>query len=309
MTRAPLLLVALLGCAELPQDQATDRSLDEELAVAPAVFLPDFMASQTATIELVGAAPGENVGLITSLGGVGPGPCPPSLGGLCFDVLPPLRTRLAIADGAGVATFNLMVPDRAGDALCVQGAIRRGAGGIDSVSTSVQCVTIAPETRWYDTCGDPVCGGYAGPFPGIPVCTSQTEPDICLPEGDACDLVNGCNQLMLCAQADPAAGPCPVSRRRHKRDVSYLSDAEVDRAAAEALSMRLATWRYNWDDPAHPEHLGFLIDDVEQSPAVAADGEHVDLYGYTSLTLAALQSQARQIERLEAKVAALEGAR
>ena len=32
---------------------------------------------------------------------------------------------------------------------------------------------------WYSTCGDPVCSGYSGPFPGIPPCTGEAEGDRC----------------------------------------------------------------------------------------------------------------------------------
>ncbi|MGH7896283.1 MAG: hypothetical protein ACREQL_16575, partial [Candidatus Binatia bacterium] len=51
--------------------------------------------------------------------------------------------------------------------------------------------------------------------------------------------------------------------------------------------------------------LGFIIDDVGTSPAVAADGGHVDLYGYTSMAVAAIQAQQKRIEALEREVAAL----
>jgi hypothetical protein len=50
-----------------------------------------------------------------------------------------------------------------------------------------------------------------------------------------------------------------------------------------------------------------LIDDQpDPSPAVAADRTHVDEYGYTSMLLATVQQQAREIEELRRRVAALE---
>jgi len=79
----------------------------------------------------------------------------------------------------------------------------------------------------------------------------------------------------------------------------------VERGVASkiVLEMPLATWQYNWENEG--EHLGFLIDDVEGTAAVRPDGEHVDLYGYISLAVAAIQSQQAQIEALEAEIKAL----
>ena len=70
----------------------------------------------------------------------------------------------------------------------------------------------------------------------------------------------------------------------------------------EILRTRLATYRYKAEGAAARERLGFIIDDQEASPAVAADGHHVDLYAYASLAVAAVQVQARQIEALEREV-------
>lgn len=67
--------------------------------------------------------------------------------------------------------------------------------------------------------------------------------------------------------------------------------------------MRLATWRYK-QDPSK-QHLGFIIDDNEQYHAVDPARDMVDLYGYTSLAVAALQVQAREIEALRREVAEL----
>ncbi|MEO0599984.1 MAG: hypothetical protein AAF211_01020, partial [Myxococcota bacterium] len=42
----------------------------------------------------------------------------------------------------------------------------------------------------YETCGDPVCVGYAGPFPGVPACTTEMAGDACTVDGEECDLQN-----------------------------------------------------------------------------------------------------------------------
>ena len=104
--------------------------------------------------------------------------------------------------------------------------------------------------------------------------------------------------------AGAATGGCPISRAAYKRDIRYLEQGELERYRRELLGMKLATWRYK-HDPAR-ERLGFIIDDNEISVAVANSGEHVDLYGYTSLAVATLQMQSREIQALKAQVTALE---
>ena len=52
-------------------------------------------------------------------------------------------------------------------------------------------------------------------------------------------------------------------------------------------------------------HLGFIIDDVAPTPSVGASGERVNLYGYTSMAVAALQVQAAQLQTQKAELDAL----
>jgi hypothetical protein len=101
-------------------------------------------------------------------------------------------------------------------------------------------------------------------------------------------------------------GGCPISLARYKRDIHYLDDGEHARVGRDLLDVRLATWRYRADGAGAPTRLGFIIDDVGGGPAVAPDGQSVDLYGYTSMTVAAVQEQARRIDALERQVRALE---
>jgi hypothetical protein len=116
--------------------------------------------------------------------------------------------------------------------------------------------------------------------------------------------VDACNTRLQCAR-QPNPFPCPISLREHKHDIDYLDVATTDALYEELKSFKLATWRYNWDSQQVRPHLGFVIDDVAPSAAVAQDGGHVDLYGYTTMTVASVQAQARRIEQLEAEVAAL----
>ncbi|GDX83418.1 hypothetical protein LBMAG42_52290 [Deltaproteobacteria bacterium] len=175
-----------------------------------------------------------------------------------------------------------------------------------------RCVVSEPDPEWFFTCGDPVCQGYTGPTEGIALCTSQTAGEACAQEGKTCDPEDDCNAMLVCATEDPTAGAggCPISKRAAKHDIQYLSDSDRAAAAAQVLDMRLATWAYNGQPAADRAHLGFIIDDVAAtSPAVTPDGGHVDLYGYTSLTVAAVQAQEQRILALEARIAQLEAAR
>lgn len=159
------------------------------------------------------------------------------------------------------------------------------------------------DLRWYETCGDPVCGGWRPS--DLPRCTTQTAGAPCEVEGALCDLGNGCNSHLLCARTDPRLQPggCPISRRAFKQDVRYLTPAERDRVRDELLGFRLATYRYR--GAPERQHLGFVIEDQEPSPAIDAARDQVDLYGYTSMVVATLQAQAEELAALRREVAAL----
>ena len=98
-----------------------------------------------------------------------------------------------------------------------------------------------------------------------------------------------------------------VSRRAFKDDVVYLGDEERESLARQALDIPLAHYRYKSEPADARRRLGFMIDDQpDPSPAVDADRTHVDEYGYTSMLLATVQQQARELEKLRRRVEALE---
>jgi hypothetical protein len=72
------------------------------------------------------------------------------------------------------------------------------------------------------------------------------------------------------------------------------------------LRFKLATYEYRDPALAGKRHLGFIIEDVPGSPAVERDGTMVDLYGYASMLVAAMQEQSGEIARLRAEVRALQ---
>jgi hypothetical protein len=81
--------------------------------------------------------------------------------------------------------------------------------------------------------------------------------------------------------------------------VQYVDDAQLQQLHDEALGIRLATYRYKPQvgDPG-PTHLGFLIEDNLQTPAVDPAHDRVDLYGYVSMVVAGMQVQEKEIAQL-----------
>lgn len=96
-----------------------------------------------------------------------------------------------------------------------------------------------------------------------------------------------------------------MSSRRVKKDIRYLSPDDVAAMGSETLRLRLATYEYKAAPYAGRRHLGFIIEDSPNVPAVDRDGDMVDLYGYTSMLLATTQAQQRQIEALSKQVESL----
>ena len=167
--------------------------------------------------------------------------------------------------------------------------------------------TSSPPPRFFFTCGDPVCRGYVRPE-NIPPCTAaQQAGEMCGPVGQTCDPSDACNRRLLCSREDPTLQPggCPISLAAWKKDIRYLDEGERQRQHDAVVAMPLATWRYLTEGADAPARLGFLIDDVGAAPCVQPSGQRVDLYGYTSMTVAAVQVQAREIEALRAELAEL----
>ncbi len=159
--------------------------------------------------------------------------------------------------------------------------------------------------RWFTSCGAPVCSSDPTPFddPSIPNCTTQKLGDPCTTEGERCDGVASCGATYVCATMAPVT--CPRSRARFKRDISYLDQQQLQQYHDELMSVPLASYRYK-DAPAVPQ-LGFIIDDIE--PSVAVAGDHVNMYGYLSMAVAAIKVQQQQIETLQRELDQLRGTR
>ncbi len=162
--------------------------------------------------------------------------------------------------------------------------------------------------RWFTTCGDPVCGGPGGarPMPGVLACSGQKAGDACTKKDDTCNPSGMCNERLVCSDRDPKMQPggCPISSRRYKDDIAYLSDVDLRRVADEVARLRLARWSYK-GDPGRVSHLGIIIEDAPGSVAVDPTRERVDLYGYTSMAIAAVQAQRAELAAQRREIAAL----
>ena len=177
------------------------------------------------------------------------------------------------------------------------GGDARSGGGIGDSGEPLQ---------WWTTCGDPACGGDTDNA-SLADCTSQTAGDGCAMEGEQCEIrFDFCNANLICATDDPTAGPggCPISQRAAKRDIRYLGDGDLATIAARLARVKLARWIYR-DDPRGEDRLGFIIEDGAPGEAVLDDRGRVDLYGYTSMAVAAFQQQQKEIEALRREVEAL----
>jgi len=196
---------------------------------------------------------------------------------------------------------NGCTEDRCVDGKCQHLCLCVGPGG--SVTCCPGPAAECSSPSWFYTCGDPVCGGHRDQ--GVPPCGSGETPGAaCAPEGARCDPGDFCDRLLVCAASDPVQrGGCPISRRRAKEHIRYLGESDLRRLHDELMRFRLATFQYR--ENASRTQLGFIIDDVEPSLSIDPVRDLVDLYGYTSMAVAALQTQAREIEALRSEVESL----
>ncbi len=120
---------------------------------------------------------------------------------------------------------------------------------------------------------------------------------------------NVCGPTQTCCNGVPFPEPtcfnstaCPISQRKFKKDIAYLTDEDKQRLSSELLRIPLATYRYKSEGEADRAHLGFIIDDIAPSAAVTEKGDRVDMYGYATMSVATLQVQAREIAELRRQV-------
>lgn len=171
------------------------------------------------------------------------------------------------------------------------------------VAGRCQLSTTPTTLKWYLTCGDPVCRGDT-PSAGVPLCTSdQKVGESCTIKDQTCDPQSGCNARLVCTDHDPRAVGCPISSRRFKDDIEYVNQQGLEQLARQVDQVKLAHYHYKTETP-DKRHLGFIIEDAPNGPAVEKDRDRVDLYGYTSMAVAALQVQSKQLAAQKAELEA-----
>ncbi len=196
-------------------------------------------------------------------------------------------------------------------------------GTFAAVKEGASCTTPISCAYGQGTCS---CGVYCGPqYPVGHTCEAGTPntwhceggggqgcPEVRPRVGSACasDKLScsygDCNSISVVCQAGlwhTQHYGCPVSTKHYKEGIHYLSDDERKTIATQALDTQLATYEYTIGD--RDPRLGFIIEDQPDSVAVVHGKDRVDLYGYTSMTLAALQVQQEEIRQLEREVKGL----
>lgn len=183
------------------------------------------------------------------------------------------------------------------------GWVQAGALALGLAASSCGGGSPAAPKQWYATCGDVVCHGYDTKA-GVPACTTEAIGASCATANASCDPMDSCNVLYVCAEKDPKMEPggCPVSRRQFKTDINYLDQAGLQQYADELSRVKLATYKYK---SGGPTRLGFIIEDHEPSVSIDSGRDMVDLYGYTSMAVAALKLQQKQLAELQQQVAEL----
>jgi hypothetical protein len=163
------------------------------------------------------------------------------------------------------------------------------------------------ELQWFTACGPPVVHVDGEPCPeSVKRCTSEQLGEPCSERGATCCETDSdctgdiCNAGLLCNTEPPWT--CPISRRRYKQDIEYLGPTALAQLHDALLAIKLATFRYKREAAAAAPHLGFIIEDVEPSSSVDSAHDMVDLYGYLSMAVGAIQVQAKQIDALQQEV-------
>ncbi len=193
-----------------------------------------------------------------------------------------------------------------GDTVATDAAkVDTGAADIGVLDTGA-ADTGAAQLRWFTTCGDPACHGYKTK-PNVPLCTSEQVGAACSAAAATCDPKSSCNALLVCAKTDPKLNPggCPISSRRFKAAIRYLDASAEAGLRDDLLQLPLATWQYR-DSPRKRRNLGYILQDAPQLPSSDLGRERVDLYALSTMTVAAIKAQQREMQVLRAQIAALQ---
>lgn len=168
--------------------------------------------------------------------------------------------------------------------------------------STIDCaVDGGPALAWYHTCGYPVCQTDVDAGPDYDAGDCPAIGTTCSSPGATCGTPSAvnCGVVEICSDHDPSEGPCPISSRLFKDDIEYLDPAGLEKLHDRVLQTKLATYHYKspYGDP-DPKHVGFIIEDQPESPAVDRDRKGVDVYNYLGMVVATMQVQEREIADL-----------
>jgi hypothetical protein len=191
----------------------------------------------------------------------------------------------------GVGGVKGEAPDGSTDDMTGGGGV--DAGGTSTCGPSPQC----PRCALGACCGATCCG------PGERCDTSGATPQCRCGASAACTAPAHCASAIggpnicgfICCSAN-----CPISRREFKRDIRPLTVDDLGRVYEQLRQLQLTTYQYRGTPVDSPRRLGFIIDDTKTPLPINPDGMSVDLYGYMSMAVAAIQTQSREIAELRA---------
>ena len=155
-------------------------------------------------------------------------------------------------------------------------------------------------------------------MPGRLVGAPWSGPLTCLSDDaglTACGPIGCGKPFSDCTCTNVTLGQCAcaflTSTATAKREIAYVDESAEARLHDDVMTTRLATYRYKPGVTGEDaQHVGFIIEDMPQgSPAVLPSRDKVDLYGYVSMTVAALKVQKRELDALKKRIAQLEAGR
>ncbi len=198
----------------------------------------------------------------------------------------------------------------AGGSAAQGGSPGAGAGGLGG-ATQANGGATSGQLRWYATCGFPLCRtpspDASAPDAGPP-CPALGSA--CSDAGVTCGTPSdfNCGVVQVCATQSPTAAPggCPISSKQYKNGIEYLGNADLQRLHDAALRIKLATYQYKSQvaDP-NQTHLGFIIEDNPNNPAVDRPHNRVNMYGFVSMVVAGMQVQEKEIVSLRQELKAV----
>lgn len=111
---------------------------------------------------------------------------------------------------------------------------------------------------------------------------------------------------MSCLPEELSRVGCAGSTAKVKKHIEYLTPTEVAAAAREIRDLPLVRYRYKTQGDGVTPTVGIIIEDVPGASFVDHENQRVNLYSFVSATAAAYQAQAKELEGLKARLAAVE---